>query len=109
LEHCWLPKKLFRRWCARHDLPESPQRFEPQESHPVPVATAGDETAAIKALASHLRINPQLNRAEAQSWLRAQGVNLADRGFQSRVWPRARERAGLEAKARPGRKRRSSG
>jgi hypothetical protein len=62
LRHCWLPKKLFRRWCARHELPESPQRFEPQESHPVPVAKAGDETAATKALASHespQRFEPQ--------------------------------------------------
>jgi hypothetical protein len=108
LRHCWLPKKLFRRWCARHELPESPQRFEPQESHPVPVAKAGDETAATKALASHLGIIRQLTRAGAQSWLRALGFNLSDRGFQSRVWPRAREQAGLEAKAPPGRKRKSS-
>jgi hypothetical protein len=108
LRHCWSPKKLFRRWCARHELPESPQRFEPQESHPVPVATAGDETAATKALASHLRIIRQLTRAGAKSWLRARGFNLSDRGFQSRVWPRAREQAGLEVKAPPGRKRKSS-
>jgi hypothetical protein len=139
LRHCWSPKKLFRRWCARHELPESPQRFEPQESHPVPVATAGDETAATKALASHespqrfepqeshpvpvakaggetaatkalashLRIIRQLTRAGAQSWLRARGFNLSDRGFQSWVWPRAREQAGLEAKAPPGRKKSS--
>jgi hypothetical protein len=81
---------------------ESPQRFEPQESRPAPVATAGEETAATKALASHLRINPQLKRAGAQSRLRAQGFNLTGRGFQNRVWPRAREQAGLEAKAPPG-------
>jgi hypothetical protein len=107
LSHCWLPRDQFERWCARHHLPKSPPRFQPQESHPVLAATARDETAAAKALASHLRINPQLNRAGALSSLRAQGFNLTDRGFQSRVWPRAREQAGLEAKAPPGRSKKS--
>jgi hypothetical protein len=87
---------------------ESPQRFEPQESHPTQVATAGGEKAATKDLASHLGINPQLNRAGAQSWLRAKGFNLTGRGFQNRVWPRAREQAGLEAKAPPGAPKKSS-
>jgi hypothetical protein len=32
--NCWLPRKLFKQWCARHELPESPPRFEPtEESH----------------------------------------------------------------------------
>jgi hypothetical protein len=31
LENCWLPRKVFKRWCARHHLPESPPRFEPTE------------------------------------------------------------------------------
>jgi hypothetical protein len=34
LMHCWLPRKLFERWCERHHLPKSP-RFQPsQESSP---------------------------------------------------------------------------
>jgi hypothetical protein len=107
LRACWLPRKLFERWCAWHHLPKSPPRFQPQKSHDVSAATARGETAAINALASHLRINRQLTRAGAQSWLRARGFNLSDRGFQSWVWPRAREQAGLEAKAPPGRKKSS--
>jgi hypothetical protein len=87
---------------------ESPQRFEPQESHPVLATTARDETAAIKALASHLRSNCNLKKSEARLSCRKAGFNLSDRGFQSRVWPRAREQAGLDAKAPPGRKRKSS-
>jgi hypothetical protein len=107
LRACWLPRKLFERWCAWHHLPKSPPRFQPQKSHDISAPTARDENAATAALASHLRINPQLNRAGAQSCLRAQGFKLTGRGFQNRVWPRAREQAGLGAKAPPGKKPRA--
>jgi hypothetical protein len=71
-------------------------------------ATAGQETAAINALASHLKSNPQLKRAEAAAWCKASGYNVSDRGFQSRVWPKARAQADLPARALPGRKGKSS-
>src|SRR6516162_680357 len=103
LSHCWLPRDLFERWCARHHLPKSPPRFQPQESHPVLAATAR-ETAAIKALASYLKANNQLRRAEANDWCRKSGYDLAKRAFD-RVWPEARERAGLGRIAPPGRKK----
>jgi hypothetical protein len=69
----------------------------------IPSATAGQETAAVKALASHLKDNRQLTRAEAMEWLRMAGFTLTGRGFQSRIWPQAREQAGLQATAPPGR------
>lgn len=72
----------------------------------VSAATANHETAAIKALASHLRSNPQLKRADAAAWCRESGYNLGTRAF-GRVWPPAREKAGLDRLAAPGRKRKS--
>jgi len=54
------------------------------------VSIAGTETAAAKALASHLRDNPRLKLAEAAAFCREAGFELSDRGFHFRVWPRAR-------------------
>jgi hypothetical protein len=54
LDHCWLPRNLFQRWIAKHHLPVLAPRFQPQ-SRRVPASTAADESAAIKALALHLR------------------------------------------------------
>jgi hypothetical protein len=70
-------------------------------------ATIRQETAAIKALASHLGSNPQLTRAQAATWCSTSGYVVSPRGFQNRVWPKAREQAGLPARASPGRKPKS--
>jgi hypothetical protein len=108
LMHCWLPRKLFERWCEWHHLPKSPPRFQPQKSQRVLAATAGDETAAIRALASYLRTNRDVKKGEARSLCHKAGFKLTGRGFQNRVWPTARVQAGLEAKARAGRNRKPS-
>jgi pimeloyl-ACP methyl ester carboxylesterase len=31
LRHCWLPRSLFEHWCAWHNLPKSPPRFQPSQ------------------------------------------------------------------------------
>jgi hypothetical protein len=30
LARCWIPRRMFDRWLAKHELPQSPARFEPQ-------------------------------------------------------------------------------
>jgi len=95
-------KRLDYKWKL---VCQSRERASPS---PVPVATAGGEAAAIKAFASHLKSNPDLRLEDGAAWCRAQGFILSGRGFQTRVWPRARTEAGLDAKARAGRKPKSS-
>ena len=36
LAHCWIPRRLFERWLARHRLPASPPRFEPENKRTQP-------------------------------------------------------------------------
>jgi hypothetical protein len=70
-----------------------------------PATTAGRESAAIRALAKHLKGDRHLRRADAEAWCRAQGCSFTARGFQYRIWPAARTQAGLDATAPAGRKR----
>jgi hypothetical protein len=68
--------------------------------------TARGETEAIEALAMQFGKNlDQTTRDVALAWLRSEGFTLSDRGFLNRVWPSARVRVGLLAKAPPGAKK----
>jgi len=106
LAHCWIRRRLFERWLVRHRLPAQPPRFQPQQSYGVSGTKARDETAAIKALAAQLKANPQMKRVDAVGWCHKSGYKLGKRAFD-RVWPQARERAGLARIAAPGRKSKS--
>jgi hypothetical protein len=77
------------------------QRRWPELKLPKTVAL---ETRAIKALAEQLGANPEMTRAEAAKWCDKSGYKLGRRPFE-RVWPDARERAGLPRMGLPGRKR----
>ena len=72
----------------------------------LPPATSGRESAAIKALAGQLTADPKLTRSDAAQWCRESGYTLGGRAFD-RVWPQAREKAGLPRIAAAGRKRKS--
>jgi hypothetical protein len=65
--------------------------------------TAGAEHRAIERLAKLLRAEPNMTKAAAQ---KACGSDVSKLGFKTRVWPRAREVAGLSPKAPAGQKRR---
>ena len=68
-----------------------------------PAPTTKDEAGAIKAVADLLRETPKLRRADARLHLAAEGIQVSDRGFLNRIWPKARLEAGLEAVAPAGR------
>ena len=70
-----------------------------------PDPLASTESAAIRALAEHLRSDPDMTRTKAKEL--CQPFVIGKNGFQNRVWPKAREKAGLAATARPGAKRRA--
>jgi hypothetical protein len=67
-------------------------------------ATVAHETSAIKALSAQLKANSDLTRVTAEEWCRKSGHKLGKRAFE-RVWPQAREAAGLARIGSPGRKR----
>ena len=74
-----------------------------QENTPKPTA----ETEAINALGLLLQEKRNLTRTEARSWCNQRGFKLSWRGFQNRVWPKAREKAKLDPKSPAGRKSKS--
>jgi hypothetical protein len=72
-----------------------------------PKVTGAEETGAIKALAFHLGKNKDMTFGDAKAWCASEGYGLSGDGFRYRVWPKAREAAGLSLKAPPGRKPKS--
>jgi hypothetical protein len=68
-------------------------------------STGGEEHRAMHALAEILRQDPNIRKVDAKQQL--SHYSLSDQGFEDRVWPRAREAAGLPARAAAGRKSRS--
>ena len=69
--------------------------------------TGGEEAGAIRALSSQLRKNKDMKVDDAKAWCASEGYELSGYGFRYRVWPKAREAAGLSLKAPPGRKPKS--
>jgi len=103
LKHCWIARGDFRRWCEYHELPSNPRRFRRPPRRPADARLAKSEPAASSLVASLLRDDPFTTRTVAENRLKTLGYQIGPRAF-ARVWPRARIRAGLPEKGRPGRR-----
>src|SRR5262249_28940289 len=66
--------------------------------------TTAARTQATAYLASLLKGNADMKRNDAWRACKERFPSLSERSFRSTVWPDAREKAGLEARARSGRK-----
>jgi hypothetical protein len=63
LDHCWLPRKLFQRWLAKHELSACPQRFEPKVETPSePVSSWQADSPGLKP-APHKEIRAAIKAA----------------------------------------------
>jgi hypothetical protein len=67
-------------------------------------STIGGEKKAIAFLADRLKTDHNMRRDGAWEACREQFPKMSERGFRFRVWPQAREAAGLEPSASAGRK-----
>lgn len=85
---------------ARDSLDALLRRLAPSHAGP---ATAKDEADAIRHLADKLKENPGMTREEANA--ECARFAITKRGFLNRVFPKAREKAGLPPRASAGRKR----
>lgn len=66
-----------------------------------------EDKKAIEYLAELLEKSPEIKRTDAINACIEHGFIISGRSFQARVWPAARELAGLPRKARPGAKKKS--
>ncbi len=71
---------------------------------PSHTSTAKSESDATHHLTERLKQDPDLKRPDAEVECRKK-FKISQRGFRDRVWPQARENAGLPPKAPPGRKK----
>jgi hypothetical protein len=79
--------RVLQIWPERHEL-----------------LTARIETEAIALLVPLLKTNRDITRDETWKKCKQKFPTLSERGFRFRIWPKAREGAGLESKAPAGRR-----
>jgi hypothetical protein len=104
-------EKDFRRPAAiRRAIPVPHWLYVPRDSldkfvKSRPTATVAAEGRAIDHLADLLKRDRKLTKAQART--ACENFALTGQGFEDRVWPQARKKAGLSARAPAGRKSRS--
>ena len=73
---------------------------------PSHTSTVKSESDATRHLAERLKQDPDLKKPDAEAECQKK-FKISQRGFRDRVWPVAREDAGLPARARAGRKKKN--
>jgi hypothetical protein len=86
-----------RPWYIRVILSDFDQQFSERRSS----STADVGKNAVAFLAQQLNATPDMKRDDAWATCRTEFPKLSKRGFLSRIWPRARENAGLAVSTRP--------
>ncbi len=73
------------------------------EAQDVPGWTARSESLSIEAGRTFLSKNPDATKAATRAYLHEQFRQMPFRAFDDRIWPKAREKAGLPPRGRSGR------
>jgi hypothetical protein len=87
LAHCWIRRLLFDRWCARHNLPASPERFQPRKSYPSSGKARSNALAPIPKSGRGAKTRG-IETAIAQIWPQGipDGLSGKDRDCQIGKW-----------------------
>jgi hypothetical protein len=66
LPWCWIPRPMFERWAAKHNLPSSPPRFQPEHTATVAVAQPTASEKLPKAISQRRRSVQERIRQELE-------------------------------------------
>ena len=85
LAHCWIPRRMFQRWLADHELPLSPSRFDPRgadklENAAEAISGPADSTDAALVPTSEMPPRPAKPGPRRAAW-----DALADRFSDRRI------------------------
>jgi hypothetical protein len=66
LPWCWIPRPMFERWAAKHNLPSSPPRFQPDHTATAAVAQPTAPEKLPKAISKRRRPAQERIRQELE-------------------------------------------
>jgi hypothetical protein len=78
-DHCWIPRSLFHRWLAKHNLPTSPSRFEPLTEPSAPSKTSTPKTKGRNQSTASPRTAPTLQNKKGGRGRRGPEPGTLDR------------------------------